>query len=645
MPDLFLAPGPPPRAPTEQDIEYGTAFALVAQLLDASTRSEELALRLSTCRNAFLTINGLFATLRKALGRGSRPSPAARAIFNLRRNEPDAANRDVDELRETLAIAAQKWRVWRDRESLDQEFKRLVHSKEAGLKPHEQARVEAIPNDVIDVEKGHDGRPRKINRAYLEISTEEPPSLTNEFSRLREVDHGLQAIADIGRAIANFLRLAPELMAKEGYLPGVSESVDRDLRAAAWGEITKKLLLWENVLLIRNDPKGGAFHLRYPKTRPIDFEHVPKDWSDARSMTSALLDHLAEIEERIYDDLSRFRPNSGPEPMPSTFEIDLTPPPQIRVNRLTCKIDTVSLERHDHKDIVRIAMPSFRWPQAAYHGPNEFRFAEAHLPEIECAIEAALTAAINLKADAIVFPEYFVPECCVGRCAASAKNGNILFIGGQEGTHSKSNRYLENIAVVAGPGLPVPKKQFKHYRSVNEPINFTSESKQYIFTNTQIGTFSVVVCSDCFEHHIVDAIASVDPMVDIIFLCGFNPGFDGLFHHLAITDATRLFTHVVVANNASGKDQASISAAGSGAYFPTRDFSSQPLKPAETHKLPVPDVFAQEMNLHIYNLSIADVAASRDRDKPLPHLLAVPNFCRTFDQRVVTSDPLRQPVD
>lgn len=631
MSDRYIVAGNFHHQPSKKDNDYARAFELIAKLLEASPKSEHIALRLSTCRNAFLTLNAVFVTLKKALGRGSRPSLAARAIFELRRNDPAAAVRVLDELRELLASVAQKWQVWEDREKLDLEIGRLVTSTEVAFKPHEQAEVLSILNNVAFLEPESGEEVRSWDPVYLAIGNDEPGRLAGLFVQLHQADVGLQTIAQVGRAISKFIGAAPELMASDAHLPGVTESVDREQRQMFWQALYQKVADAATPLGVRLGETKAPIELRFPRAGSACIEYVIP--SDSKTIVDGLLDHLDEIADRIYEDLCRFRPNRGSAPMPGTYEIDLSPPVSLRTNRLTCTLDTVPLSSEEHATSVRIAFPNFGWPLTAYTSGTDVRFREEYVSTIERAIEAAVTTAIAQNVDVIVFPEYFVPERCIKKCVELTNAAKMVFIAGQEGTRNRRDRKLENIAIIGAPGLAVPKKQFKHFPSVNEPSDFSSEGKQYVFTNSRIGTFTVVVCSDSFEHHIIDAIASADPMVDIVFLCGFNPGYEALFHHLAIADSARLFAHIVVANNASGADEKSVSANGSGVYLPSRKIGADPTTRGMTIPLTFETVFKQTLSLQIVDLAVGDVRESRERDKPRGSLLAVPNFRRKFNVR------------
>src|SRR5260370_21834738 len=99
MSKKFFPKGAPASHPDKEDLDYALHFTDVARLLDASPQSERLTLRLSTCRNAYLTINALFVDLKEILGHGEMPSLLALSISYLRRGLLDRLEGVLNEIR------------------------------------------------------------------------------------------------------------------------------------------------------------------------------------------------------------------------------------------------------------------------------------------------------------------------------------------------------------------------------------------------------------------------------------------------------------------------------------------------------------------------------------------------------------------
>jgi hypothetical protein len=55
---------------TIDETRYARAVKALSVALNASPHSEDIVLRLSTCRNVYLTVNALFVDIQKILGRG-----------------------------------------------------------------------------------------------------------------------------------------------------------------------------------------------------------------------------------------------------------------------------------------------------------------------------------------------------------------------------------------------------------------------------------------------------------------------------------------------------------------------------------------------------------------------------------------------
>src|SRR4051812_41841242 len=104
---------------TREDAEWARNFINLYKFLQSHPNSENATLLLSTCRNAYLTVNALFADVQVLLG-GASMSPLRAACELLGQETPDAT-RVKARCKEALATNAQfdqKQAVWNDRRAL-----------------------------------------------------------------------------------------------------------------------------------------------------------------------------------------------------------------------------------------------------------------------------------------------------------------------------------------------------------------------------------------------------------------------------------------------------------------------------------------------------------------------------------------------
>jgi predicted amidohydrolase len=636
MADTFWVPKNFTHDPTEHDRHYAEAFDALSTVLNLSTRSEDLALRLSTCRNAYLTINGLFATLRTALGHGMMPSATSRTVYELRRGEWRLADEPIDEIRTTLSICDNKWRVWRNRRELDAELQELLENDNGPLKLQQRDLVRSIIRNVATSTHAS-GVQQHWDPVYVGVSQDEPTRLSDYFQRLQTACSGLAAIADVARALAAHGLAQQEVnAANQLKLPFGNDAAGSRGHESLWCDVHAGLITHQSTFAVDVDSSANEVHLRYPTARPVAVRRDSPDPQDLEGVVAAVLDHLTEVERSIYDDLAAFRRNEGTAPLPPTFEIDLSELQGPRTHQPTCALETVSLSAEHSPDSVKIAIPAFGWPLSIYTSATDMVFRQEAVNGVNAAIKTAIETAKQQRANVVVFPEYFVPRVMADEFAKSATDAGMVFIAGLEGRRSASiERKLENSVLVHVPGMPDRILQLKHYPSVEEPADMVKTDTQIVITHSPIGNFSVVLCSDLLEHHVLNAVASATPPIDILFVCAFNPEHHPLFRHAAIADAARLYCHVVIANNGSkGNAEGRGSALGSGVFLPTRDYNDLPLT-GDPIRLNVPQMYGQEMAISLHQLSLNDLRSSVDREKPHGRLLSVPNFRRKFDSRGV----------
>jgi len=134
-----------------------------------------------------------------------------------------------------------------------------------------------------------------------------------------------------------------------------------------------------------------------------------------------------------------------------------------------------------------------------------------------------------------------------GRLLEIASSNGVTVIGGFEGSWREGK--LADEVFVAIPGEPILYQQFKQSPSLEEqlPGSIYQDGRLRLFTNSPIGDFAVVVCSDFLETATLDAWSLAGPLPDILFVVARN-AYPDLYRHFAVTDSFRLYCSVAVCN-------------------------------------------------------------------------------------------------
>lgn len=142
-------------APTAADREYAERFHRLDELIERSEHSEDIVLRLSTCRNQWLSINAIFVDLREALGAAvdfdrlpenlerawrqeiQRPLTTARSVHTR------VANAVKNEYLPVVIEARKKRRIWDARDELDAALESAVENLPFLDRDHARAALSA----------------------------------------------------------------------------------------------------------------------------------------------------------------------------------------------------------------------------------------------------------------------------------------------------------------------------------------------------------------------------------------------------------------------------------------------------------------------------------------------------------------------
>ena len=219
--------------PSPEDIQFTYAFHHVAALLQEGGETEQLALRVSTCRNAYLMANALFADLRMVLGHGAMPGPVAAALKDVGRGKTHHAREALAIAKEHLAYFDEKCLVWERRVELDREL---------------QTRISKLPRLTQDEIRGilYDSQSgegeQAWDRKYYEISSEEPLGISYILDLLRKSARTLRHGVEVARCICT-------IMESWDGLFGSGEE--------PWAELRRTVLAGSDLLGIQSSSDGS----------------------------------------------------------------------------------------------------------------------------------------------------------------------------------------------------------------------------------------------------------------------------------------------------------------------------------------------------------------------------------------------------
>ncbi|MFH2127846.1 MAG: nitrilase-related carbon-nitrogen hydrolase, partial [Pseudomonadota bacterium] len=339
---------------------------------------------------------------------------------------------------------------------------------------------------------------------------------------------------------------------------------------------------------------------------------------DVASFTAFFSDMLLSFGKRIYKDLfDEFTANPAVKKLPSPFIIDFGKIGYSASDKMfEYSVQIISPKDVPRPDTVKIALSNWGIPMNYYDFNHlDFkRFIADDLHALKESIIAAIVTAEENGANALIFPEFFIPRQFEDEIIKIAKDRGIVLVGGLEARTDHQGKIF-NETIVCLPGFPQPFYQRKHHPSQEEPNTerFPKADTLYYFTNTTIGNFAVVVCSDYRElsyHKVITE--QIYP--EIIIVCTMNHAPE-LYQAMAVADADRYYSHVIVCNNYNDGEE--FSTRGTLIASPKKMIDDYIRKPNsdELIKIEAPLVADQQPSLWIVNLDL-NAIAHRDRGRP-----------------------------
>lgn len=561
-------------SPTEEDIRWASQFRSLHLLLKQCPSSEKATLLLSTCRNAYMTVNALFTELQSLMGDAVDPSAIRGGAEYL-----IAKDLDVSKLRERFARAIQtvrefelKRQVWADRSDLWQEIERTKEAI-ATVDPLAAPTVELLlRNTRIPDQSFGDGFEHEV----LAIDLADRPHLGPYFEILDRQKTILGHAAHLGWSVAAALA-AQSRQPQLEFGDTTHSRADEASSASRIPDIIRSLAEACDWLVVRT-PQGTAVQLSDNYVRPQNAANRTQivlpalssvDPIDASAADIGFL--IREVLYFVHTNLAEaFRPNVAQQPMPSLFSIALPmsvhtqhnggSTPTI-VKRIRCS------ERGEPKDTIRIGLAGLAVPFGKMNGKNYALGADL-AKKVSIDVRRAVEAAREAKCDAVVFPEYSVPRAMLTELHNLANLHGMVIVGGLEGEWLHGKLYDQ--AAVFIPGEKRTYFQSKQEPSLEEEAGdgFYRDGEIKLFSNSPIGNFSVVVCSDFLQLATLRSWRDDAELPEVMFVIARNKYRD-LYINFAKADSVRLYTSVVISNVCDDSDEVA-SANGSCVVMPAQ---------------------------------------------------------------------------
>lgn len=586
--------------PDRSDLDYAHQFELMAKLVQSCTKSDMVALRLSTCRNIYLTINAVFIDLQYALGHGSMPSTLSHLIEALRRKDYKRAKTLYAEAREAIAIGKHKLQVWDSREDLDAE----IGVAKAAFSLADRGLIDALLNEV---RTSTPDAAQSWDREYYRWSSKEYDVVRSKLIKLRDSYARVEAILNVAYAYES-LAVNDDLFAGD--------------RASVWAGVFDALCSNNAHLdiILREDAASWT-------TSNHEQRIVERSWGSpakAEEYFDCVLEHLKGVASSVYEELTfEFRPNVGVPPLPQPFVLDLSQyAPGSMLTQFSPPKVLIEDDQKSSQPVVKVARLDCGIPLGYFNIETARYTGDDRREEVRKLVRAAISDAAAGGAQLIAIPEYVYPRGDEDELPAMATEKNIIVIAGLEGRTIRSGGrdLLVDEVRVCLPGRRAI-TQFKERPSVYEPTLW-HQSEQKVYFRTTVGTFAVVLCSDYREADTLSALASSPTKIDLLVVCSFNPN-PPQYVNFAMTDCHRLYTHIFIANNYAPEASGSASSArqtsafGSGVASPRkRAENSFDIAGVERRELALPDIGGGTPAIVIHELRPSDVKKGTDSPEP-----------------------------
>lgn len=637
---MSLAPRQTEFSPTDEDRDLAQRLIDLVAAIELCENAEQVVLRLSTCRNHWLTVNAVYVDLidaacasgelglvRASLERAVRPgiqNPEGNLMSTWRARQRELRNRV------TYAIEARTKRdVWNRRRELDADLEHAI------------AQCDMLQRDRLRaaVARHRDGQApdgRQIDGVYLALSDAEDETAGGKLAELDGLQPIVHDLVILGLHLVDLLEpISSTDVAAQQTLSGLEAEAPRTERVTqAWGRARRLVRERAEQLDLRVEGDVAA-------TQGFDLD-LGADEPPEAAVVLSLIDRCAEAIDRVYNEIaSMFRPNAGKAPLPGPFVIDVLEHEQISAARER----NFSVERahgtiHPTPNAATIALLHCATPARGFVGTSvNKRYVSAGVnadvaPWAANVARRAVRAAADANAVALVMPEVFLPESVVDEIHDLVRETRLTVISGVE-YRTTPDGLPQNRAVVLLPGIQQPIWQLKQHPSVYEsgPEQFHADERLVVVGATPLGVLGVVICSDYLEADLLWALARVPERLDTLVVCARNPQPQA-FERLAAADAERLYAHVVIAN--AYEKAGEMSGRGSVVMAPLRASReapagtlSMPYIDATVHvPFEVDPLDGQEPFLAIHELDLAKIRSRDNQRSGDQTWLPAPRFAR-----------------
>lgn len=639
--------------PSEVDMAFAESFRMTASVIDECRNAELVALLLSTCRNQWMAVNGMFVDLQGILGADRLPDLAARAFHHLDEGDPAAAAKCLREALQLRAALAGKLHCWSRREELLDQLKEAIADPQRD--PLERDRLEGWL-----LRQGHGpsirGRIRQAQYLRLDLADTHCPQ---QFELIERGAAKLTGALRIAHRTVRVLSIAEDVGKDDAEgtpeqlfdLPADPESDaesvqdreadDEQKLAGAWARLEDAVRDHGRELGFKVRDGEAAIELEASEGECFHVEAMTEEVGAAERISTAPPAALEELVSRSREAIERvrtevfeaFTPNVETPPMPAPFVVDLTPddlePSEGRVRTFTVK---TADGRQSAPNTAKLALLRCGMPLSAYlttrkgHLAYDPKHQEGARKAKQIALDAVSVAAQE-GAAFLALPEVFLPRTAEREVVTAAEQAKIGLIAGLEYPEKRGGPVNEVLVHV--PGWVEPLRQRKQGPSVEEIKHTSFESTLEIFfiRRTALGDIGVVVCSDIMELDVLWALASFEQKLDVVFVCSHNHRPE-IFERIAIADATRLHAFVVVVNSWTPRPKDPRLPSGKGTVVAHPDSASPFLSLAEQPLSVGWEGEIEQPNIAFAELDIAQLR-ERELERPGAHgYISPPRFAR-----------------
>lgn len=183
-----------------------------------------------------------------------------------------------------------------------------------------------------------------------------------------------------------------------------------------------------------------------------------------------------------------------------------------------------------------------------------------HLEIYKESIEKASLQSANV----IVFPEMFFPSSQISYLKEISRDKNMIIITGLDYEYDELNNPINSCAILLPNGDLI--RQQKLYRSKYDSPEMRSGKELFVFTETPIGNFSVLIC---FDYLSPQDLIKLRGVIDTLFVITLNPD-ERTYNENAKADAYRFLYGFIVIVNAFDPDSTIRISGKSGFYGPLK---------------------------------------------------------------------------